>query len=202
MPDTIRISGGLRSSVATRVLERHCGRRVPLPRQRRAKAGSRAARARGQRPSTASTGMKSPCWSLMLGLVLFAVVTAIMLVRARARWARLETSSRDEIATLRSDLDRANALLLSEPQVMVDWPAALRRAAASTAIPASSALPRRIACSPSAPGSKPARLSPWNTRSKLCAAAAKAFRMTLDHAARPPDRSRKAAPSAAAPCCG
>src|SRR6202795_1395894 len=46
-----------------------------------------------------------------------------MLVRARTRWARLETSSRDEIAALRSDLDRANALLFSEPQVMVDWPA-------------------------------------------------------------------------------
>jgi signal transduction histidine kinase len=61
---------------------------------------------------------------LLVGLLLFAVVTAIMLVRARERWARLETSSHDEIATLRADLDRANALLLSEPQVMVDWPAA------------------------------------------------------------------------------
>ena len=60
---------------------------------------------------------------VVLGLILFAVVTAIMLVRARTRWTRLETSSRDEIATLRSDLDRANALLFSEPQVMVDWPA-------------------------------------------------------------------------------
>ena len=60
---------------------------------------------------------------VVLGLVLFAVVTAIMLVRARTRWTRLETSSRDEIATLRSDLDRANALLFSDPQVMVDWPA-------------------------------------------------------------------------------
>ena len=60
---------------------------------------------------------------VVLGLVLFAVVTAIMLVRARTRWTRLETFSRDEIAALRSDLDRANALLFSEPQVMVDWPA-------------------------------------------------------------------------------
>jgi signal transduction histidine kinase len=61
---------------------------------------------------------------LLVGLLLFAVVTAIMLVRARAGWARLETSSHDEIAALRANLDRANALLLSEPQVMVDWPAA------------------------------------------------------------------------------
>jgi signal transduction histidine kinase len=61
---------------------------------------------------------------LVLGLMFFAVVTAIMLLRTWARAARLESWSRDEIATVRNDLDRANALLLSEPQVMVDWPAA------------------------------------------------------------------------------
>jgi len=60
----------------------------------------------------------------VLGLILFAVVTAIMLLRTRARSARLEAKSRDEIAGLRDRLDRANALLLSERQVMVDWPAA------------------------------------------------------------------------------
>jgi signal transduction histidine kinase len=60
---------------------------------------------------------------VLVGLLLFAVVTAIMLWRARARLARLEISSHDEIVALRADLDRANALLLSEPQVMVDWPA-------------------------------------------------------------------------------
>jgi len=59
---------------------------------------------------------------LLVGLLLFAVVTAILLVRTRARSARLETSSHDEIAMLRAELDRANALLASEPQVMVDWP--------------------------------------------------------------------------------
>jgi signal transduction histidine kinase len=61
---------------------------------------------------------------LLVGLVLFTVVTAIMLLRTRARLSRLETSSHDEITALRTGLDRANALLLSEPQVMVDWPAA------------------------------------------------------------------------------
>jgi signal transduction histidine kinase len=61
---------------------------------------------------------------LVLGLVLFAVVTAIMLVRTRARFARSEAWARDEIAALRDELDRANALLLSEPQLVVDWPAA------------------------------------------------------------------------------
>jgi signal transduction histidine kinase len=60
---------------------------------------------------------------LMLGVILSAGVIAILLLRTRARLARYETWSRDEITTLRNDLDRANALLLSEPQVMVDWPA-------------------------------------------------------------------------------
>ena len=61
---------------------------------------------------------------LFAGLLLFAVVTAILLLRTRGRLGRLEASAHDDIAALRSDLDRANALLLSEPQVMVDWPAA------------------------------------------------------------------------------
>ncbi|HMK70830.1 MAG TPA: PAS-domain containing protein [Xanthobacteraceae bacterium] len=61
---------------------------------------------------------------LLVGLLVFAVVTAIMLMRTRARSARLEAAAHDEIATLRADLDRANALLASEPQVMVDWPPA------------------------------------------------------------------------------
>ncbi|MGA8615822.1 MAG: PAS-domain containing protein [Xanthobacteraceae bacterium] len=63
----------------------------------------------------------------VLGLVLFAVVTAIMLLRMRARSARLEAASIEEIAGLRDKLDRANALLLTEQQVMVDWPAASDR---------------------------------------------------------------------------
>ena len=61
---------------------------------------------------------------LITGLMLFAVVTAILLVRSRARSARTEAWSREEIAVLRSELDRANALLQSEQQIMVDWPAA------------------------------------------------------------------------------
>ncbi|MGB6541170.1 MAG: two-component sensor histidine kinase, partial [Xanthobacteraceae bacterium] len=62
--------------------------------------------------------------ALIVGLSLFAVVTAILLVRTRARAARLEAAAHDETAALRGGLDRANALLLSEPQLVVDWPAA------------------------------------------------------------------------------
>ena len=61
---------------------------------------------------------------LLVGLLAFAVVTAIMLLRTRSRFARLEASSHDEVAELHNGLDRANALLLSEPQVMVEWRAA------------------------------------------------------------------------------
>jgi signal transduction histidine kinase len=61
--------------------------------------------------------------AVVLGVVLFAVVTAIMLVRVRVRATRLEAWSHDEIARLRDDVDRANALLRSEPQLVVDWPA-------------------------------------------------------------------------------
>jgi signal transduction histidine kinase len=60
----------------------------------------------------------------MLGLVLFAAVTAVLFVRTRIRSAHLEGAARDEIAALRDRLDRAHALILSERQVLVDWPAA------------------------------------------------------------------------------
>ncbi|MGB6464751.1 MAG: two-component sensor histidine kinase, partial [Xanthobacteraceae bacterium] len=62
-------------------------------------------------------------FALVVGVILFAVVTAVMLLRTRARAARLEAWSRDEFTRLRDELDRANAVILSEPQVVVDWPA-------------------------------------------------------------------------------
>ena len=61
---------------------------------------------------------------LTLGVLLFAVVTAIMLVRTRVRAALAEAALRDRIAVLKAGRDRANALLLSEPQVLVSWAAA------------------------------------------------------------------------------
>jgi signal transduction histidine kinase len=63
----------------------------------------------------------------LLGLILFAVITGIVLVRSRARAERLEAAWHDERAALRDRLDRVNALLLSERQVLVEWPAASDR---------------------------------------------------------------------------
>ncbi|HUI11978.1 MAG TPA: PAS-domain containing protein [Xanthobacteraceae bacterium] len=62
-------------------------------------------------------------FALVVGVILFAVVIAIMLLRTRARSARLEAWSRDEFTRLRDELDRANAVIRSEPQIVVDWPA-------------------------------------------------------------------------------
>ena len=61
--------------------------------------------------------------ALTLGVVCFAVVTAIALVRTRAGGAARETAARAEIIALRDQADRANALLLAEPQVIIAWPA-------------------------------------------------------------------------------
>ncbi|MGB6796906.1 MAG: two-component sensor histidine kinase, partial [Xanthobacteraceae bacterium] len=61
--------------------------------------------------------------TVVCGVMLFAVVSAIMLVRSWARAARLERRLRKEISALRDELDRANALMRSEPQVVVVWPA-------------------------------------------------------------------------------
>jgi signal transduction histidine kinase len=62
--------------------------------------------------------------TLTLGILCFAVVTAVLLVRTRRRLAEAETSARDEIIAARTESDRVYALLRSEPQVMVAWAAA------------------------------------------------------------------------------
>jgi signal transduction histidine kinase len=61
--------------------------------------------------------------ALTLGVIFFATVTAIMLVRTRGRAERLEAAARAEITTLKAELDRAKALILADPQVIVIWPA-------------------------------------------------------------------------------
>jgi signal transduction histidine kinase len=61
--------------------------------------------------------------TLITGVAVFAVVSAIMLVRARHRAAQLQAAAQTETAILRASIDRARALRLSEPQLVVDWPA-------------------------------------------------------------------------------
>ncbi len=59
--------------------------------------------------------------ALTLGVLLFAVVTAIALVRTRSHAATKLAETRREAAAAREAADRALALLLAEPQVVVVW---------------------------------------------------------------------------------
>jgi signal transduction histidine kinase len=61
--------------------------------------------------------------AIVLSILCFAVVAAILLVRTRARLADTEAAARDEIIASRAEVDRVYALLRSEPQILVSWPA-------------------------------------------------------------------------------
>jgi signal transduction histidine kinase len=84
--------------------------------------------------------------TLTLGTIFFAVVTAIALVRCRARAARADARARSEIARLKDDLDRARALLLSEPQIVIAWSSADEEPEiiGDHTIVSSSPIPRRV----------------------------------------------------------
>jgi len=62
--------------------------------------------------------------ALVLGVLVFAVTTAVVLVRLRLRSASAEAALRDRIVQLHGEADRVHALLLAEPQILVSWTAA------------------------------------------------------------------------------
>jgi signal transduction histidine kinase len=62
--------------------------------------------------------------TLTVGLVCFAVLSTIILMRTRTRAAAAEAAARDETAALRDETERLKTLLMSEPQVLVTWAAA------------------------------------------------------------------------------
>jgi PAS domain-containing protein len=66
--------------------------------------------------------------ALTLGIVAFAVITAILLVRARRRLAELSAAKHDEGLAARGAIDRAHALLLSDPQILITWAAGSEQA--------------------------------------------------------------------------
>ena len=61
---------------------------------------------------------------LALGILCFAVVSVIRFVRTRRHLAEIAAAARDEALASKAAIDRAYALLLSEPQILVAWPAA------------------------------------------------------------------------------
>src|SRR4029078_683402 len=62
--------------------------------------------------------------TLVLALLGFTLLAIVIVFRIRRSADRAEIDARDEIASLRADVDRLKALLLSETQVLVTWPAA------------------------------------------------------------------------------
>jgi len=62
--------------------------------------------------------------ALILGVIFFAVFTSILLVRTRAGAAADGAAARDKIVWLKGQVDQLTGLLLSEPHVLVSWPAA------------------------------------------------------------------------------
>ncbi len=65
--------------------------------------------------------------TLTLGLLCFAILATIVLVRTRAHADRFETAARDETREMHAELERLRALLLSEPEVLVAWAAGTDR---------------------------------------------------------------------------
>jgi signal transduction histidine kinase len=61
--------------------------------------------------------------ALIIGVLCFAVVTSIILVRMRQRGSTADAEARREINALTAEVDRVNTLLLSEPQIVVAWAA-------------------------------------------------------------------------------
>jgi len=62
--------------------------------------------------------------ALVLGVLVFAVLTAILLVRTRVQATASAAAAREEIAALKSDVDRLTGFVRAEPQVLVSWAAA------------------------------------------------------------------------------
>src|SRR3954470_1451362 len=63
-------------------------------------------------------------FTLIVGLLVFAALAVLALLRARREAARSGVAARDDAVALRAEIDRLKALLLAEPQVLVEWPAA------------------------------------------------------------------------------
>ena len=61
--------------------------------------------------------------TLTLGLLCFAVLAIVVLLRTRKSAAVAQSAAHDEAALLRAELDHYKTLLLSQPQVLVAWPA-------------------------------------------------------------------------------
>ena len=110
--------------------------------------------------------------ALTLGILSFAVVTAILLVRTRRRLAAATAAAHDQAIAARSAIDRAYALLLSEPQVLIAWPATAEDPEIDRGSDPGSRPFRSKTSSRLTPGSRPRRHTQCSVRSMRCAHAA------------------------------
>ena len=102
---------------------------IALSTPARAEAGSGMANALGvvdaiHGAATALGHQEVATLSLTLGLIFFAVLAAIALVRTRMAANHIESAARDQSREQQAEIDRLKTLLLSEPQVLVAWAAA------------------------------------------------------------------------------
>ncbi len=70
--------------------------------------------------------------ALFIGVLIFAVVSAVLLVRTYERLGAQRARTDAEVAALAGEIDRLYDLLLSEPQVVVAWNATPRRRSSAT----------------------------------------------------------------------
>ncbi|MBO0759501.1 MAG: two-component sensor histidine kinase, partial [Bradyrhizobiaceae bacterium] len=125
MPDMIRAKiGELRTCL------RHCPRALAtaltLPQMTELAYGKDllAARTADLTVFTGHGQYEIAALTLVLGIIIFALIAAIMLVRTRTAAAEAEAAARQQITDYKSEVDRVHALLLSEPQVLITWAAA------------------------------------------------------------------------------
>ena len=133
MPETIRATGG---SLKARLQKTQFGL---FPAIGALTLGTTTAAAQGDAAAGGSTWpFNSPYFAalarleqhelaalaLILGVLVFAVFTAVLLVRTRARGAANARAARETIAALKAQVDQFTGLFLSEPLVLVSWPAA------------------------------------------------------------------------------
>ncbi|HEX5211273.1 MAG TPA: PAS-domain containing protein [Pseudolabrys sp.] len=64
-----------------------------------------------------------PAIAVTVGLLCLAVLAIVVLLRTRRSAALALAAARDEAALLRAELDHFKVLLLSQPQILVAWPA-------------------------------------------------------------------------------
>ena len=125
MPDTIRTRCGQHASVAQAIRNLRGAARGGRPAAAcRAPSRGAASSATTSTPSRRSTGTSSPRWRSTLGVILFAVVDGDRAVaHAHAHRGRRWRRAQSEINDLREERDRATRCCISEPQVIVVWPA-------------------------------------------------------------------------------